>query len=377
MTRRPTVVRRAPGKLFVAGEYAVVEPGNPAILIAVDRYVTVTVSDPEDPAGPAGAVVVLSSDLTPHTAHCRWRDGRLGGARPRDEQLLHEGFAHVAAAVETVGLLLAERGLPAPALDVSVSSELHDNGTKFGFGSSGAVVVATVAAVAAHCGLHLTRDARFRLAMIATAGLEPKASGGDLAAGTWGGWIAYRAPDRAAVLDLARGAGIEEALRVPWPGHDVRALPRPAGLALEVGWTGTPASTSSLVSGLDRRTWRGSTSHRTFVETSNDFVRAAVDALEGGDGEGLLRQIRRARHELARIDEEVGLGIFTPRLTALCEAAEAVGGAAKPSGAGGGDCGIALLDAEAAQDIAHVRKRWTTAGVRPLPIRPAMEGNAE
>ncbi|NDZ86429.1 phosphomevalonate kinase, partial [Streptomyces sp. SID10115] len=114
-----------------------------------------------------------------------------------------------------------------------------------------------------------------------------------------------------------------------------------------------------------------------FVETSNDFVTAAVDALEGGDGEGLLRQIRRARHELARLDDEVGLGIFTPRLTALCEAAEAVGGAAKPSGAGGGDCGIALLDAEAAQDIANVRNRWTTAGVRPLPIRPAMEGNAE
>ncbi|MET8682593.1 phosphomevalonate kinase [Streptomyces sp. NPDC004732] len=371
MTGRPTVVRRAPGKLYVAGEYAVVEPGNPAILIAVDRYVTVTVSDPGEPG------VVLSSDLAARTAHCRWRDGRLGGSGPQDEELLRESFAHVAAAIEIVGRLLAERDLPAPALDVSVSSELHDNGTKFGFGSSGAVVVATVAAMAAHCGLDLTPDARYRLAMLATAGLEPKASGGDLAAGTWGGWITYRAPDRAAVLDLTRRTGVEEALRVPWPGHEVRALPGPEGLSLEVGWTGTPASTSSLVSGLDRRTWRGSASHRRFVETSNDFVRASVDALEGGDREGLLRQIRRARQELARLDEEVGLGIFTQRLTALCEAAEAVGGAAKPSGAGGGDCGIALLDAEAALDIAQVRKRWTTAGVRPLPIRPAMEGNAE
>ncbi|MEV0253814.1 phosphomevalonate kinase [Streptomyces sp. NPDC050732] len=371
MTRRPTVVRRAPGKLFVAGEYAVVEPGNPAILIAVDRYVTVTVSDPGDPG------VALSSDLTPYTAHCRWRDGRIDGAEPRDAHLLRESFAHVAAAVETVGRLLAERGLPEPALDISVSSELHDNGTKFGFGSSGAVVVATVAALAAHCGLHLTRDARYRLAMLATAGLEPRASGGDLAAGTWGGWIAYRAPDRAAVLDLAARAGVEEALRVPWPGHDVRRLPQPAALSLEVGWTGTPASTSSLVSGLDRKTWRGSASHRRFVETSNDFVHAAADALDRADHEGLLRQIRRARGELARIDEEAGLGIFTPRLTALCDAAEAVGGAAKPSGAGGGDCGIALLDADAALDIAQVRKRWATAGVRPLPIRPAMEGNEE
>ena len=28
---------RAPGKLFIAGEYAVVEPGEPSVLVAVDR----------------------------------------------------------------------------------------------------------------------------------------------------------------------------------------------------------------------------------------------------------------------------------------------------------------------------------------------------
>nr|AEW22938.1 WT5.9c [Streptomyces sp. WT5] len=374
MAPRPTVVRRAPGKLFVAGEYAVVEPGNAAILVAVDRYITVTVSDPDGSGGPA---VVLSSDLADRAAHCHWRDGRLGGDTPQDERLAREGLAHMVAAVETVGLLLAERGLPAPALDVSVSSGLHENGTKFGLGSSGAVTVATVSAVAAFCGLDLSHDARYRLAMLATASLDPKGSGGDLAASTWGGWIAYRAPDRAAVLDLARRSGVEEALRAPWPGHEVRRLPAPQGLTLEVGWTGTPASTSSLVSGLDRRTWRGTDSHRQFVATTEDFVRAATDALESGDGPGFLAQIRRARRELARLDETVGLGIFTPELTALCDAAEDVGGAAKPSGAGGGDCGIALLDAEASLDIAHVQKRWTTAGVRPLQLRPAMEGNEE
>ncbi|MEU6126783.1 phosphomevalonate kinase [Streptomyces sp. NPDC047123] len=371
MSARPTVVRRAPGKLFVAGEYAVVEPGNQAILVAVDRYITVTVADPAEPG------VLLATDLAPRPARCHWQDGRLAGRGPQDERLAREGLTHVVAAVETVTRLLAERGLDAPALDVSVSSGLHDGGTKFGLGSSGAVTVATVDAVAAFCGLDLSYDERYRLAVLATAGLDPKGSGGDLAASTWGGWLAYRAPDRTAVLDLARRAGVGEALSAPWPGHEVRRLPPPQGLALEVGWTGNPASTASLVSGLDRRTWRGSASHRRFVETTGDFVRAAVDALEAGDGNGLLEQIRRARRELTRVDEAVGLGIFTPELTALCDAAETVGGAAKPSGAGGGDCGIALLDAEASSDIAHVRKLWTTAGVRPLQLRPAMEGNEE
>ncbi|MEV7347039.1 phosphomevalonate kinase [Streptomyces sp. NPDC093544] len=360
MTSRRSVVARAPGKLFVAGEYAVVEPGNPAVLVAVDRYLTVTVS--------AGEVagVLISSDLAARAVHRQWQDGRLTGGGT--------GAAHVVAAVETVGALLAERGLPVPPLNVSVTSMLHENGRKYGLGSSGAVTVATVAAVASYCGLRLSREARFRLALLASARLDAKGSGGDLAAGTWGGWIAYQAPDRAFVLNLARRHGIQEALRTPWPGFAVRRLPPPNGLCLEVGWTGNPASTASLVAGLHRRTWRGSPSHQKFVETTTDIVRAAVTALEAGDGQGLLHQIRRARQELARLDDEVGLGIFTPELTALCDVAEAAGGAAKPSGAGGGDCGIALLDAGARHDIAHVRRRWAAAGVLPLPVAPALEG---
>ncbi|MFI6639864.1 phosphomevalonate kinase [Streptomyces sp. NPDC050504] len=372
MTSGRTVVRSAPGKLFVAGEYAVVEPGTPAVLVAVDREITVTVA-PLDTAD-----VVVSSDLVPGAVTWRWLDGRLRAPGTEDgETAGHGALTHVVSAVETVRRLLVERGLPLPGLDISISSRLHDDGRKYGLGSSGAVTVATIDAVTSLCGLDLSLDARYRLALISSAGIDPKGSGGDLAASTWGGWIAYQAPDRDFVRDLARRHGIGEALRTPWPGLSVRRLPAPRGLALEVGWTGNPASTTALVSGLHRGTWRGTASHRAFVETSTDFVRASITALEAGDDQGLLRQIRRARQELARLDDEVGLGIFTPALTALCTAAETVGGAAKPSGAGGGDCGIALLDAGATHDISHVRQRWAAAGVLTLPVGPAPEGIEE
>ncbi|MFF2505900.1 phosphomevalonate kinase [Streptomyces sp. NPDC058067] len=357
-----TVTRRAPGKLFVAGEYAVVEPGNQAILVAVDRYITVTVSDGASPG------VVVSSDVGAGPVHHPWRDGRLTGAA---------GSPHVVAAVETVARLLAERGGSVPPWAVSISSTLHEDGRKFGLGSSGAVTVATVTAVAAHCGLELTVEERFRLALLAAARIDPKGSGGDIATSTWGGWIAYRAPDRDAVLDLARRKGVDEALRAQWPGLSVRRLPPPRNLRLEVGWTGNPVSTTSLVTDLQRRTWWGSSAHRTFVGATGELVHAAVTALEDGDAEGLLRQVRRAREELVRLDDEVRLGIFTPELTALCAIAEHAGGAAKPSGAGGGDCGIALLHAEALHDRSQLRRRWAAAGVLPLPVSPAMEGVEE
>jgi phosphomevalonate kinase len=362
-----TVVRRAPGKLFVAGEYAVVEPGAPAIVTAVDRGVTATVGAAD------GDGVVISSDLFDRPTRRRWRGTRLEAYPGVNGKRVRNASAHVVSAVETVADLLAERGLPAPRVNIAIRSELHDEGTKFGLGSSGAVTVASVAAVAAHCGLELPRADRFRLALLASARIDPKGSGGDLAAATWGGWVAYRAPDRGHVLGLARRLGIEEALRAPWPGLEVTELPPPRGLRLEVGWTGRPASTTSLVADLHRREWRGGASYRAFVGTSADFVGAAIDALDNGDDQALLHQIRRARAELARLDDEARLGIFTPELTALCEVAEAVGGAAKPSGAGGGDCGIALLDAAATRDIAQLRTRWAANGVRPLSVGPTPE----
>lgn len=363
MTGQRTISRHAPGKLFIVGEYAVVEPGHPAVLVAVDRQVGATVSAAD------GVDVVIDSDLSPGEARFQRHSGGLAGLGAEGEQQTLDGLTHVVSAIEVVDGLLAERGLCAPPMRVAIRSRLHRDGTKLGLGSSGAVTVAVVAAVAAYCGMELSPDARFRLAVLATARRDPGSSGGDLAASVWGGWIAYHAPDRAAVLEMVERRGIEETIRVPWPGFGLRRLPPPSGLALEVGWTGRPASTTSLAGRLGTRQWRGSTSQQSFLARSDECVRASIHALERGNDDEFIRQVRSARQVLADLDDEFRLGIFTTELTALCDAAEAVGGAAKPSGAGGGDCGIALLDATATREIADLRKGWAAAGVLPLPIR--------
>ncbi|USX52812.1 phosphomevalonate kinase [Lentzea sp. HUAS12] len=348
-------VRSAPGKLFVAGEYAVLEPGSPAVLAAVDRQVTVAVT-------PADDDLVVVSDLTDQVV----RLSRTAGGFPQDAEP-----RPVVSAVEVVGALLAEWGLSLPGVALSIRSGLHSAGTKFGLGSSGAVAVATIDALLAHCGVSLCTEERFRLALLAAARIDPRASGGDLAASTWGGWVLYRAPDRAAVLDLARRKGIRHALEAPWPGFEVRRLPPPRGLVVSVGWTGRPASTSDRVAGAPVRTWRGGDAHREFVRCSDACVTALADALERGDDLTVLKEIRFARRLLAHVDARERLGVYTDGLTALSDAAEEAGGAGKPSGAGGGDCGIALLGPDD-DATARMRDRWLAAGVVPLPIRTAV-----
>src|SRR5699024_11798407 len=89
------------------------------------------------------------------------------------------------------------------------SSELEDTGgRKFGLGSSAAVTVAMIAALDEFYTLGLTQLERFKLALLATIAVSPRASGGDLAASTFGGWIRYTSPDRSALAEHLRSHGV-------------------------------------------------------------------------------------------------------------------------------------------------------------------------
>ncbi len=356
MTPAGPITRRAPGKLFITGEYAVMAPGSPAVLVGLDRHLHVTAA----PAEPGA--VLIRTELHPQPVSLRWQDATAVPAEPADAAAAK--LQPVRSALGVLAELAAERGLPAPAVTLDITSDLHEGGTKIGLGSSGAVTTAVIAAVGDLLGLHLDAAARYRLAMIAAARLDPAGSGADLAVAAFGGWLAYRAPDRAAVVDSARRSGIEATLRADWPGHAIEALPTPAGLTLAVGWTGRPAVTTDLL-GRATGDWR---THPGFVAAMGACAAETVAALRDGDAAAVPAQISEAHRLLAELDGAVGLGIFTDKLTALCQTAAAAGWAAKPSGAGGGDCGIALRADAGEPQIAQLRSRWAQVGVQYLPV---------
>ncbi|GAD85666.1 phosphomevalonate kinase [Nocardia asteroides NBRC 15531] len=372
---------RAPGKLFIAGEYAVVEPGHRAVLTAVDRYATATITEV-----PADAATTLRSDLDGGTSLTCHRDGdRLVPATP--DAAVPAAFAYVFAAASTLDRLRAERGIVSRPYDLAVSTDLGDpDGRKYGLGSSAAVTVAAVAALGRFHDLDLSPMDRYRLAMLATIAVNPRASGGDVAAATWGGWLAYTSPDRTFAAALAANDGIDAALHAPWPGLSVRPLRTPTRLALHIGWTGNPASTPDLVAAATadpaavptRRVAvaeavpaAGTARDRraAFNARSNDCVGRLLLALDADDPVAVRAEIDRARDLLVDLDDSTGLGIMTPRLRELCAAGAAVGAATKPSGAGGGDCGIALIERDRPAAIAELTGRWVAAGIRPLPLR--------
>lgn len=355
---------RAPGKLFIAGEYAVVEPGQAAVLVAVDRCITIRLTESREVGrirsseyGRAPLVWVRDPEGT----------GIVLEQRPLD---------YVLSAIQAAEQLRAELGAPPRYFDLDISSELDDaGGRKFGLGSSAAVTTAVIAALDEFYGLGLSRTERFKLALLATIDVAPNASGGDLAATTFGGWIRYTSPDREA-LRLHRSVhGVARTLRSEeWAGCTVTRLPPPDSLRLLVGWTGSPASTEQLVSRVRRPDDEAPRSYDSFVAESRACVDALVDAIEAG-GAGATDCVRRARRLLQQLGVSSGMTIETDQLRALCDIAERHGAAGKPSGAGGGDCGIALVGtgaddagSGASTSARDILRDWEAHDIRHLDL---------
>ena len=82
---------------------------------------------------------------------------------------------------------------------------------------------------------------------------------------------------------------------------------------------------------------------------------------------------RRARTpQLAALGTIIGLPIVTPALAEAAKLAEELGGAAKPSGAGGGDVGVAFLTDRGAAET--FRQRAPHLGLEILSIRTGASG---
>lgn len=456
----------APGKLYIAGEYAVVD-GCAAIVAAVNRYVKVTVDDDNllirDSHGKTynscdfnknesektnlkkldlptfyGKITSESKNYKP----LYWKRGIFGrefildekdaedtnmsakdstdacdlpaekspatsDEQNQDSQIkkLKKIYSYVFSAMQIVDdfaretkevkNVLLDEGNPAINLyNLQIESDLDDKktGKKYGLGSSAAVTVAAVRALCKWYGLTLTTPELCKLAIIASSLVKKSGSGGDVAASAYGGWVMYRAYNRewleAEIEMIESGdSSLHKLLRKKWPRFEVKRLKVGAGLRLLVGWTGNPASSAELVGSVKAGVKAGDltahnpskTSAKTYAKTYEDFcvqsekcVQKIANALENGRIDALLSGFARNRALLKDLGEITGTLIETPKLTRLIEVANGAGLPSKTSGAGGGDCGIAIARAEDFDAVfARIEEEWQNSGIEALNLKVA------
>ncbi|HEM3544499.1 TPA: phosphomevalonate kinase [Streptococcus suis] len=349
---------KIPGKLFLAGEYAVVEAGYPAVIAALDQYLTVTIETSD-------RGLLHSSQQA--DLYLTWE---------RKEGVVHVQGDHPYALVETAMQVTEEyltaKGYTCQATySLAVQSDLDDqtSGAKYGLGSSGAVTVATVKALLTYYDHRPDALLTYKLAALAQTKLGMTGSFGDLAASSFGGLIAYHSLDRSWLLGKMAELSLLDLVESDWQGLSISPIQLPEGLDLLVGWTGSAASTDRLVSQMESQKSQAEKEHihSQFLADSKTCVEQLIVACQTNDSASARQAIAQNRKLLQDFARGMGLVIETPRLSQLCDLAQTYGAVAKSSGAGGGDCGICLVDSKE-QKVA-IEKAWQQAGILPLQLK--------
>ena len=133
-----------------------------------------------------------------------------------------------------------------------------------------------------------------------------------------------------------------------------------------IGWTGSPASTSNLVNEVALSKEERQRKYDYFLEQSMLCVSQMIVAFKQQDLEMIMQQLARDRELLRSLETFSQVTIETPKLHQLITLAQKFGGQAKTSGAGGGDCGIAILAKE--RPLNELLSAWRQAGITPLPF---------
>lgn len=350
------ITEKAPGKLYIAGEYAVVENGYPAILVALDQFVTCSI---EESAAEVGKIISRQY----HNNALQWH--RLGEQMVVDNR--DNPFSYILSAIKVTEEYARSFARELRIFDLHIDSQLDsDSGKKYGLGSSAAVTVATVKALCRFYNLPVTKDEIFKLAAIAHFEVQGNGSLGDVAASVYGGWIAYHSFDRQWLAQQRKYLDLRTLVDLPWPDLKIESLKAPSNLQLLIGWTGKPASTSQLVDKISLFKARQQKEYRQFLEDSKHCIQRMVDGFHNADLESIKNEIRYNRELLKQLGTNSGVHIETPVLNKLCEIAEDFGGAAKTSGAGGGDCGIVAIDRDS--NFKLVLKKWAANKIEQLPL---------
>lgn len=310
----------APGKLMISGEYVVLD-GAECLVASVDRRLRARGSD------------------RPHDGSPGPGTGSPDGPGLPPEALLARQHA--------------EEALGAVPMDLTIdASELRSDGHKLGLGSSAAASAAAAGAVLAWHGHDPSARRRdvLRWALAGHRAVAPQGSGADVAAATLGGVVRFER-ERA-----------EEAERVEWP----------ASLRVEVVWTGTPARTSDLLAKVRGLAEGSPEAYREATAPLSDAAAGLLEAVLTGDAGAAVRAAGAHGRAMGRLGERSGAPIVTEPLARTAALAEAHGGAAKPSGAGGGDVALAFFDDPDA--AAAFRDACPDAGLTLLSLSVGAEG---
>lgn len=316
-----SVTTSAPGKLMLLGEHAVVHD-HPCIVTAVDHRMQVQLFLTDDDQ------LTLNAPDVEIVRYQKATDQLGQGDMPKGAQFVEIAVKNFFDANDI-----------RQGINITSTSEFS---SKFGLGSSSAFTVATIKALSELFEKPLTDKELFDLSYKTVLDIQKKGSGFDVAAAVYGGTLYF----------LTAGKTIE-----PLDGEK---------LPLIVGYTGVKADTVTLVTQVQKT-----------IDEYPNIMERAFDLIEKGVNEAKKAFVAQNFEKLGKLmSMNQGLletlGVSTEKLSQLNYAAINAGAfGAKLSGAGGGDCMIALAPDEMRDEVIEA---ITQANGTPIEVSPNAPG---
>ena len=317
------------GKLYWAGEYAILEPGQLALIKAIPIYMRGDIAF-SDSNRIYSDMFDFAVDLTPNPAY---------------------GLIQ-----ETIALMndfLAARGQTLRPFSLEIRGKMEREGKKFGLGSSGSVVVLVVKALLALYNLSIDQDLLFKLASTVLLKRGDNGSMGDIACIVAEDLVLYQSFDRQKVAAWLEEGNLATVLERDW-GFSISQVQPALKCDFLVGWTKEVAVSSDMIQQIKQNI------DQNFLTSSKATVVTLVESLEQGNVEKIIEQVET----VSQLLEGLSTDIYTPSLRQLKEASQGLQAVAKSSGAGGGDCGIALSFDEHSTE--NLKNRWANLGIELL-----------
>ena len=189
-------------------------------------------------------------------------------------------------------------------------------------------------------------------------------SGFDIAACVYQKPLVYRRFDQGWLdQQLASVKQISEIVLQNWPDLDFKEIKLPENMYVLIGFTGKSASTPMLIEKMQKFRQENFERYKKIMGAINSVVCKLIHALECCDQVKIIDLINQNRDLLENLGTESAIELETKELKLLIGTAQACGAAAaKISGAGGGDCGIAVcFDKIVAQNVIN---QWNQAGIK-------------
>lgn len=282
ISHKKAVIVSVPGKLMIMGEHAVVY-GYPCIVSAVNKYLTV----------------------------------KINSSKEKKDIIITPGFSDNRFVKEAL-ISFRDKFSLKESIVLKTRSELGN----FGLGSSAAVTVAILKALAEFFSLPLSRKELFNFAYKIVQKVQGIGSGFDVAAAIYGGTIYFSKK-----------------------GEVIESLPI-SGMNLVVGYSGVKAETVSLVNLVRQK-------KEDYPKKTEEIFRNIAELVEKAKMAILTKDWTRLGM-LMNFNQDYleDLGVSVEKLNNMILVARKAGAyGAKLSGAGGGDCIIAVVSEDKRKQV--------------------------